>query len=171
MMRPLIAFVLGSLLSSCDGSTPASPVSQATQADFLREAPTRILTDHELRSFRHLAPEDLPSRTGPHMVRIGKHNSVAVVAQYTCGDICPEYTKRVIRYEADPGQRCDRIGGVSIILGIPTSDSITPKPFCVPRPLVAGRCVHLYDPDAKAVRTAPSATPPSPSPCTQIPEF
>ena len=36
-------------------------------------------------------------------VELGRHHGQRVVAEYPCGDVCPQYTARVIHYELAPG--------------------------------------------------------------------
>lgn len=60
---------------------------------------------------------------------LGMLRGVPVVISYTCSDVCPEYTKRIIRYNVTAGPACDRVGGIS-------------KPILVPRGIGAG--LRLY---------------------------
>jgi hypothetical protein len=66
-------------------------------------------------------------------VALGELNGVRVIAEYPCGDICPDYTNRVIRYEVRAGPDCDRIGGISQQLILMSGAVGT---FCVPKVLI-----------------------------------
>ena len=63
-------------------------------------------------------------------VILGEQQGVRVIADYPCGDICPDYTNRVIHFEMRAGPDCDRIGGISQQL-ILMSGSV--GMFCVPK--------------------------------------
>lgn len=63
---------------------------------------------------------------------IGLHKGVPVVASYRCSDVCPAYTKRIIRYNVRAGAECDRIGGVSKNIVVPMGIGAGPKLYCLP---------------------------------------
>jgi len=44
---------------------------------------------------------------------VGLHRNLLVVADYPCGDVCPTYTRRIIRYDV-PLADCARKGGVVV---------------------------------------------------------
>ena len=77
-------------------------------------------------------PQVAPSRG---LFVIGKHNGVTVVADYSCSDLCPEYTTRVIHYDVAPGYACDRIGAVTSLIYLPYVITMRQEPFCVPKVL------------------------------------
>jgi hypothetical protein len=62
---------------------------------------------------------------------VGVHRGILVVADYHCGDVCPAYTRRVIRYDV-PLADCARRGGVvvseRIVRGIGTANIQVCKP-------------------------------------------
>lgn len=55
---------------------------------------------------------------GKH-VRLGRHMGNAVVADFPCADLCPQYTVRIIHYDVEPGAAC----------------TARPTPYCLPRVL------------------------------------
>lgn len=63
---------------------------------------------------------------------IGTMNGTKIVADVRCGDVCPAYTVRILRYAVDPGLACKRAGGEVATLAIPISIAVTKKDFCVP---------------------------------------
>lgn len=63
---------------------------------------------------------------------IGLHRGVPVVASYRCSDLCPRYTKRIIRYNVRAGEECDRVGGVSKSIVVPIGIGAGPRRYCVP---------------------------------------
>jgi len=62
---------------------------------------------------------------------VGLHRGILVVADYHCGDVCPAYTRRIIRYDV-PLADCARRGGVvvseRIVRGIGTANIQVCKP-------------------------------------------
>ena len=63
---------------------------------------------------------------------VGLHRGVPVVASYTCSDLCPQYTKRIIRYNVTAGPECDRVGGVSKDIVVPIRIGAGPRRYCLP---------------------------------------
>ncbi len=70
--------------------------------------------------------------------RLGRHHGVAVVADFPCGDVCPDYTTRIIHYDVAPGPACAKAGGVEEIKMIPRGIAVMRQPFCVPK-VLAGK--------------------------------
>ena len=90
---------------------------------------------------RHLTDADLvayaarPFDKGAmmfHHVALGLHHGAPVVADFPCGDLCPDYTVRVIHYDVPPGPACARIGGVTQIRMIPLGIAMSEQHYCVP---------------------------------------
>ena len=69
-------------------------------------------------------------------VELGRHHGQRVVAEYPCGDVCPQYTARVIHYELAQGATCDSVGGVEQEVLMPVAITVRPKTFCFPKVLV-----------------------------------
>lgn len=69
-------------------------------------------------------------------VRLGRHHGAMVVAEFPCGDVCPQYTLRIIHYQLPAGIDCQSIGGVERSVGIPMAIALLPKRFCFPKVLV-----------------------------------
>ena len=67
---------------------------------------------------------------------LGRHNGARVIAEHPCGDICPHYTARIIRYDVIPGPECDRIGGVSHRIKVFPGLGGSNAAYCVPKVLV-----------------------------------
>ncbi len=72
-----------------------------------------------------------------HHIELGRHHGALVVADFPCGDVCPDYTVRIIHYDAPPGPACARIGGVTQTRAVPQSIAVIQKSFCVPAVLAA----------------------------------
>ncbi|MGA0587055.1 hypothetical protein ACO2Q2_08000 [Dyella sp. KRB-257] len=72
-------------------------------------------------------------------VELGRHHGQRVVAEYPCGDVCPQYTARVIHYELADGVSCDSVGGVEQEVLMPVAITVRPKTFCFPKVLVDAR--------------------------------
>ena len=69
-------------------------------------------------------------------VELGRLNGAAVVADFICSDVCPDYTVRVIHYELQNAQTCRAVGGVEKAIRIPVGIGATDKVFCFPKVLV-----------------------------------
>jgi hypothetical protein len=70
-----------------------------------------------------------------HHLVLGVRQGVRVVADFPCGDICPDYTTRIIHYEVEPGPGCDAAGGVVVSYPVPRSIAVIRQPFCIPKVL------------------------------------
>jgi hypothetical protein len=74
-----------------------------------------------------------------HRLALGLHHGAPVVADFPCGDICPNYTIRIIHYDAAPGPACAKIGGVTVTREVPQSIAVIKQSFCVPAVLAVRR--------------------------------
>jgi hypothetical protein len=70
---------------------------------------------------------------------LGIHHGAKVIAEFRCSDVCPDYTTRIIHYDAAPGPDCDKIGGVARAQRVPYSIASAMETFCVPAILVDRR--------------------------------
>jgi len=43
-------------------------------------------------------------------VYLGTHRGKPVFAEHPCGDVCPQYTRRIVRYDT-PLEHCEQAGG------------------------------------------------------------
>jgi len=89
------------------------------------------ITDAELVAVVK-APFDPKSDVRTWKLAVGLHRGVPVVATYTCSDLCPDYTKRIIRYNLTAGAACDRVGGVSKDIVVPKGIGVGPRRYCLP---------------------------------------
>lgn len=69
-------------------------------------------------------------------VPLGDYRGVPVVAEFPCGDVCPQYTQRIIHFELPAGGDCSRAGGVEREVLVPMAITVRPKRFCFPKVLV-----------------------------------
>lgn len=92
--------------------------------------PVRELTDADLLAYA-AKPFDRGAMMF-HQVALGRHHGALVVADFPCGDVCPNYTQRIIHYDVAPGPACERIGGVVVSRAVPVSIAMTEQQFCVP---------------------------------------
>src|SRR5690242_12788701 len=74
-----------------------------------------------------------------HRVTLGLHHGAPVVADFPCGDLCPDYTQRIIHYDAAPGPACARIRGAVVIRAVPAGIAMSQQKFCVPAVLAKAR--------------------------------
>ena len=109
-----------SILAACVGLATAAAAADAT----------RQLTDADLVAYA-AKPFDRGAMMFHH-VALGRHHGALVVADFPCGDVCPNYTVRIIHYDAPPGPACARIGGVTVSRTVPVSIAVTEQKFCVP---------------------------------------
>jgi hypothetical protein len=91
------------------------------------------LSDQQLVGYAR-APFDKAAKMLKRDV-LGVHHGVRVVAEFPCSDVCPDYTVRVIHYDAQPGPACAAIGGVEVVRRVPVSIAVVEKTFCVPKVL------------------------------------
>ncbi|HEY1425071.1 MAG TPA: hypothetical protein VGF50_00235 [Caulobacteraceae bacterium] len=106
--------------------------SQAIAADAVRQ-----LTDADLVAYA-AKPFDKGAMMF-HRVALGLHHGAPVVADFMCGDVCPDYTVRIIHYDLPPGPACARIGGVDQARMIPQGIAVSEQHFCVPAVLANRR--------------------------------
>jgi hypothetical protein len=122
-MRILPAALPAALALAACVSPSAAPADPAA----------RQLTDADLTAYA-AKPWDKAAMMFKHVV-LGVHHGLEVVADFPCGDVCPNYTTRIIHYAADPGPACQTAGGVVITRGVPVSIAEMQKQFCVPKVL------------------------------------
>lgn len=75
-----------------------------------------------------------PMSGRPHLWprTLGTLRGVPVVISYTCSDVCPRYTRRIVRYNVAAGPDCDRVGGISKDIVVPTGIGAGPRRYCIP---------------------------------------
>lgn len=70
---------------------------------------------------------------------LGTRNGVRIVADYPCGDLCPDYTSRHIHYDVEPGAACSAMGGVTQNEAVSIGAANAMMPFCIPPALAQSR--------------------------------
>lgn len=118
-----VLLVFGASASACASPGPA-------------KSGARLLTDADLT--RYAAASFDKRAMMFKQERLGRHHGVAVVADFPCGDVCPDYTTRIIHYDVAPGPACAKAGGVEEIKMIPRGIAVMRQPFCVPK-VLAGK--------------------------------
>ena len=63
---------------------------------------------------------------------LGTHRGVPVIVSYTCSDVCPNYTKRIVRYNLPPGEDCTRAGGIAKAIVVPRGSGTGRRRYCIP---------------------------------------
>jgi hypothetical protein len=66
---------------------------------------------------------------------LGIHRNTRVIVDVLCGDVCPAYTVRIIRYAVDAGPACAAIGGDTASIAVPIAIGVRTQPFCIPHVL------------------------------------
>jgi hypothetical protein len=69
---------------------------------------------------------------------LGRHHGVPVVADHPCGDVCPQYTRRIVHYDLPP-ERCAETGGVVVEELVPRGIAVRRMPYCEPAVLARAR--------------------------------
>jgi hypothetical protein len=90
------------------------------------------LTDAELVAS---ANSVLSVKEAPLDRMLGLHKGTPVIVDVRCGDVCPQYTVRIIRYTIDPGPACTKLGGDTATIGVPMGLVTRPQSFCIPHAL------------------------------------
>jgi|SRR5579872_1782543 len=121
--QPLGANVL--LAAALAGAALLSP-QRATA-----EPPT--LSDAELIAYA-AQPYDHAAMMG-RRITVGLHHGAAVIAEFPCSDVCPQYTTRIVHYDIAPGAACEAAGGVTQLRRVPFSIAMVEREFCIPKPL------------------------------------
>ena len=97
-----------------------------------RDTPERALTDSDLVSLA-AQPYD-KSRMMNKSILVGTHHGTPVRVDYFCGDICPDYTTKLVHYDVAPAACPEQCGEV-LNVGVPGAASLMVRPFCFPRVL------------------------------------
>ena len=69
-------------------------------------------------------------------VELGRHHGVAVVAEFPCGDVCPQYTVRIIHYQLPADVSCASVGGLERPVLVPLAIAMISRTLCIPATLV-----------------------------------
>ena len=91
---------------------------------------TQALSDAALLSY---ASSEYDKRLAIESRALGSLNGTDVLVDYFCGDVCPNYTVRVIHFAVEPGPRCIEAGGVERSVVIPVAIAAMERTFCFPR--------------------------------------
>jgi hypothetical protein len=97
-----------------------------------RDTPDRVLTDSDLVNLA-TQPYD-KSRMMNKSILVGTHHGTPVRVDYFCGDICPDYTTKLVHYDVAPAA-CPQKDGEVVNVGVPGAASVMLRPFCFPRVL------------------------------------
>lgn len=90
--------VIAALAAAAAAPAPAGPAPKP-----------RRLTDAQLLRYA-ASPFDKRKRMFTREI-VGLHRGIPVVADYPCGDVCPAYTRRIVRYDL-PLETCAARGGI-----------------------------------------------------------
>lgn len=110
------------------------PIEIVTRQDYLtklEDAQKIILSDTDLLQYAQ-SPFDNEKMMNKSFY-LGSHNGTVVKTDFPCGDICPDYTMRIISYIVDIA-RCETVGGVTqdIITDPQAGPNLVTK-FCIPK--------------------------------------
>lgn len=99
-----------------------------------------VMDDAALQAYA-ARPWDKAQRMGT-TEHLGRHHGVPVVAEFPCGDVCPQYTVRIIHYALPQGVSCERAGGVARSVAVPVAITVLQKTYCFPKVLL-GSGLHV----------------------------
>jgi hypothetical protein len=97
------------------------------------------ISDDELIAFAeayHHRDEKLPNE-----ILLGTHSGAPVKSDYSCSDLCPEKTRRIIRYDV-PLDTCEDVGGIVKNVLVPAGAGASIEPYCFPKILVDSGLVN-----------------------------
>ena len=94
--------------------------------DILAPIDDAVLIDFVRQPFDPMSDDTLWPRT------LGTHRGVPVIVSYTCSDVCPDYTKRIVRYNLLPGEECAQAGGISKDIVVPRGIGTGLRRHCIP---------------------------------------
>lgn len=94
---------------------------------------SKELSDEELLEY-YKSPFDKEKMMFKDMI-IGKHKGIPVRVTFPCGDICPDYTIKVVRYDIELSQ-CEQAGGLVRTIFVPSAAMVMPEEFCFPKIIV-----------------------------------
>jgi hypothetical protein len=77
-------------------------------------------------------PFDPMAQKRPWPRTLGMLRGVPVVVSYVCSDVCPNYTRRIVRYNVVAGPECDRVGGISKDIVVPKGIGAGTRRYCIP---------------------------------------
>ena len=103
-----------------------APLELLTRLDTFRPIDDAALTAFVKKPFDPMSDPTKWRRT------LGMHHGAPVVVSYTCSDLCPNYTRRIVRYNVLAGPDCDRIGGISKDIVVPKGIGAGPRRYCIP---------------------------------------
>jgi len=67
---------------------------------------------------------------------VGRYRGTLVVADFPCGDVCPDYTRRIIHFAVEP-EACGRTpGGVIVEETVPRGVAVQRRLYCEPAVIV-----------------------------------
>ena len=91
-----------------------TPIDDATLVAFVRE------------------PFDPMGKRSAWPRTLGMHRGAPVVVSYVCSDVCPRYTRRIVRYNLLAGPDCERAGGISKDIRVPKGIGAGYRRYCIP---------------------------------------
>lgn len=91
------------------------------------------LTDRDLLDYTHTTYDAAAMQN--RRVRLGIHKGQAVLVDFVCVGVCPDYTRRIIHYDLKAGPECTAAGGVIDPIPVRVGVGYVARPFCVPKVL------------------------------------
>ena len=114
MMKAFLAATAVLYAIGCNGPFP--PRGEISDEQLLRWATTR----YDKRAFMNTH------------ITLGTHRGQALVVDFPCSDVCPDYTARVVHYILPPGKTCAEVGGVVKAFKVPAGPASHLEEFCFP---------------------------------------
>jgi hypothetical protein len=98
----------------------------------IRNAPDRELSDADL--LKMAAEPFFKARMMNRSYSVGRHHGIPVRVEFPCGDVCPDYTAKIVRYDVEP-RACPPAYGEVLTVGVPGGAAVLLREFCFPRVL------------------------------------
>ncbi len=131
------------------------------------------VSDEELRaiSSRPISYREFDA-TGFRGCLIGRHDNAAIRVEIRCGDVCPDQSMRIVRYDVSPTD-CAVVRGVVVDRGRPYGPAgVGHEPACVPPALANEPYLGIARWDGIRYKTMECAMTPSPPwSCIADPQF
>jgi hypothetical protein len=122
----MIAIMLALLAVQPTGREVDIAWPEVRAAEPLAPIEDRFLLDFVRQDFDPMSDRTRWPRT------LGMHHGVPVIVSYTCSDLCPDYTKRIVRYNLLPGEECAQAGGISKDIVVPRGIGTGLRRYCIP---------------------------------------
>jgi len=75
---------------------------------------------------------------------IGKYHGIPVKVSFSCSDVCPDYTIRIIEYDVEL-DKCEEAGGIKKAISVPSGIASAARGFCFPEIFVSNNIYEFME--------------------------